>query len=181
MDSSTTFVQAGTLPKPRVVGRTVRLLLGLVCCYTALKYAGIPDVLLRLDFSRLFLLTGPAFALWLLPPVVNLGFGRSWKHWSRTVVLLLCAGAILVDLLVYGQIWGPPLGAVIYAVTVYTFAHLGLSFVLATVLATPGCEMRAIPDLIGRLTGRMAQEHHCPGFITPLDNSEARLHQACQL
>ena len=132
-------------------------------------------------FSLLFLLTGPAFALWLLPPVVNLGFGRSWKNWSRTVVLLLCAGAILVDLLVYGQVWGPPLGAVIYAVTVYTFAHLGLSFVLATVLATPGCEMRAIPDLIGRLTGRTAQEHHCPGFITPLDNWEARLHQAGQL
>ena len=157
-----------------MVGRTVRLLLGLVCCYTALQYAGIADAFLRPDLPQLFLLTGPAFALWLLPPVVNLGFGRSWKNRPRNVVLVLCAGAILVDLFVYGQMWGPPLGAVLWATTVYTFTHLGPSFVLASVLATPGCEMRAIPALIGRLTGHTAQEHHCPGFITPLDNWEAR-------
>jgi hypothetical protein len=45
-------------------------------------------------------------------------------------------------------------------------------------LGTPGCEMRAIPDLLGRLTGHTAQEHHCPGFITPLDNWEARRYQS---
>ena len=133
-----------------------------------------PQVFLRQGFPQLFVFLWPVVALWLLPPVVNLGFGRSWKNRPRIVVLLACAGAILVDLFVYGQIWGPPLGAVVYAVTVYTFAHLGLSFVLATLLATPGCEMRAIPDLIGRLTGRTAQEHHCPGFIQPIDDWEAR-------
>ena len=96
-------------------------------------------------------------------------------------ILLACAGAILVDLVLYGQVWGPPLGVVVYAVTVYTFAHLGLSFILATVLATPGCEMRAIPDLLGRLTGRTAQEHHCPGFIQPLDDWEAERHPSARL
>ena len=77
-------------------------------------------------------------------------------------------------LIIYGQVWGPPLGALAYAMTVYTFGHLGVSFVLAAFLATPGCEMRAMPDLLGRLTGRMAQEHHCPAFIQPLDNWETR-------
>ena len=181
MDSSTRFVQPGTLAKPRVVGRTVRMLLGLACCYGAFQYAVVPHVFLGQDFPHVAVFLWPAVALWLLPPVVNLGFGRSWKNQPRMVVLLACAGAILVDLVLYGQVWGPPLGVVVYAVTVYTFAHLGLSFILATVLATPGCEMRAIPDLLGRLTGRTAQEHHCPGFIQPLDDWEAERHPSARL
>ena len=126
------------------------------------------------------LLIAPAFALWLLPPVVNLGFGRSWRNRPRLVVLGLGVGAMVVDLLVYEQLWAPPLGALVYGTTVYIFAHLGLSFILATLLGTPGCEMRAIPDLLGRLTGRAAAEHHCPGFIQPLDDWEARRTQSAR-
>ena len=174
MDSTTTFVEPGTLPKPRVIGRTVRMLLGLACCFGALQYAAIPRAFLGLDSPHPSVFLWPAIALWLLPPVVNLGFGRSWRNRPRIVVLLACAVVILANLAVYGQMWGPPLGVVIYGVTVYTFAHLGLSFVLATFLATPGCEMRAVPDLLGRLTGHIAPEHHCPGLIQPLDNWEAR-------
>ena len=108
---------------------------------------------------------------------MNLGFGRDWRNRPRLVVLGLGLGAMVIDLLVYEQFWAPPLGALVYGTTVYTFAHLGPSFILATLLRTPGCEMRAIPDLLGRLTGRTAAEHHCPGFITPLDNWEARRSQ----
>ena len=181
MDSATTFVQPGTLRRPKLIGRTVRMLLGLACCYGALQYAVVPGVFLHQGSPPLFAFLWPAVALWLLPPVVNLGFGRSWKDRPSIVTLLACAGAILVDFAVYGQMWGPPLGVVVYTVTVYTFAHLGSSFILASVLATPGCEMRDIPDLLGRLSGNAAQEHHCPGFIQPLDDWEARRQQSARL
>ena len=87
MDSSTRFVQPGTLAKPRVVGRTVRMLLGLACCYGAFQYAVVPHVFLGQDFPHVAVFLWPAVALWLLPPVVNLGFGRSWKNQPRMVVL----------------------------------------------------------------------------------------------
>ena len=171
---STTFVQPGSLPRPKFIGLSVRLMLGIACCYAALFYGAHPDYLLRLGFPPLSLFVAPALAFWFLPPVVNLGFSRNWRKRSQLVVLLLGLGGTVIDLLVYEQLWAPPLGALVYGMTVYTFTHLGLSYVLATLLRTPGCEMRAIPDLLGRLTGRTAAEHHCPGFITPLDNWEAR-------
>ncbi len=58
------------------------------------------------------------------------------------------------------------------AIMVYVYAHLGLSFVLAAALATPGCEMRGIPHLVGLLRGRSSGEHYCPGFIDGLDRWE---------
>ena len=177
MDDTTKFVRPGTLPEPKLIGRTVRLLLGLACCFCALQYAVVPGVFLGVDSPQLSVFLWPAVALWLLPPVVNLGFGRGWGNRPRVVVLLVCAVAVVVDLVAFAQIWGPPLGGVIYIVTVYTFSHLGLSFILATFLATPGCEMRAIPDLLGRLTGRPAQEHHCPAFIQRVDHWEDERHR----
>lgn len=44
-------------------------------------------------------------------------------------------------------------------------ANSGVSFLLASVLGTPGCEMRAIPHLAVLLTGRETREHFCPGFL----------------
>ena len=56
----------------------------------------------------------------------------------------------------------------------YVFGHLGLSFLLSAVIATPGCEMRAIPHLWTLLTGRATREHHCPGFLDSLDAWELK-------
>ncbi len=44
----------------------------------------------------------------------------------------------------------------------YLFGHLGLSFVLAAAIGTPGCEMRALHDLYSRITGNPTKEHYCP-------------------
>lgn len=171
----TTFVKPGTLVKPGPIGRIVRLLLGVWCCYGAVHFAESPGDFLRQDAAPADLFIGPALAFWLLPPVVNLGWGVNWKNRPRLVFLLLCGAAVVADLAFYGAFWAPPLGLLLWIVTVYTLGHLGVSFLLAVFLATPGCEMRAIPDLIGRLRGRKALEHHCPGPFTPLDNWEAKL------
>ena len=171
---ATTFVQPGTLARPKLIGRIVRFALGILCCYGALSYGEIPRAFVRSDFPPLQLFLGPALALWLLPPVVNLGWGVNWKNRPRLFVLLLCGVAIAADIAVYGSFWGPPLGGVLYAATVYTLGHLGISFLLAALLSTPGCEMRALPDLFGKLFGRSRMEHHCPGLIDPIDEWEGR-------
>jgi len=44
------------------------------------------------------------------------------------------------------------------------------------VLATPGCEMRAIPHLLSLVTGQEAKEHYCPvGPLHRIDKWEASL------
>lgn len=80
----------------------------------------------------------------------------------------------LLDLALYGTWWAPPLGVFTLLWFIYWSAHLGVSLVLAALIATPGCEMRAIPHLWTRLTGRRTKEHYCPGFFDRLDRWERR-------
>ena len=48
-------------------------------------------------------------------------------------------------------------------------------FLLAALLATPGCEMRSIHHIYSVLTGRPTAEHHCPvGPLTAIDRWERR-------
>ena len=56
----------------------------------------------------------------------------------------------------------------------YAFGHLSLSFLLSTAIATPGCEMRAIPHLWTLVTGRATKEHYCPGALDSIDRWETR-------
>lgn len=59
----------------------------------------------------------------------------------------------------------------------YVFGHLGVSFVVAAIIRTPGCEMRGLPHLWSKLTGSESLEHYCPGFLAPLDKWEKTLKQ----
>ena len=60
----------------------------------------------------------------------------------------------------------------------YVFSHLGLAFIIAGVIGTPGCEMRAFHDLYSRLTGVPTKEHYCPiGPLHPIDQWEAHQHR----
>lgn len=89
------------------------------------------------------------------------------------MALTVIAMAAGIGWLAFGSAnhWLP--GFALWLWLTYTFLHLGLSFVLAVIMATPGCEMRAIPGLFGRLTGHSADEHGCPAtFITAIDNWE---------
>jgi len=79
--------------------------------------------------------------------VVNLGFGVSWKGWPRYLGVGLIALGAAAGWLVEGTWWTPELGRFVQLFILYTFGHLGLSFLLSAVIATPGCEMRALPHL----------------------------------
>jgi hypothetical protein len=152
----------GTLPISGPIGRTVRLLAGIVLLFSSatvlVSYAsyvglGVPDNTWWL---------GSALSLFLLPRLVNVGFGRSWGRWPQAVVLLLAVVAVAFDLLRYGIFWGPPLGLLVYLLLVVVLGYFGLSFVLAAIFAVSGCEVRAVPNLLARLSGRETAEHHCP-------------------
>ena len=171
---NTAFVEPGTLLRPGPIGRLIRLVMGLLCGSGAVgSLYGFASVL-RVDVGlHLSVLIGPAVAIWLLPPIVNLGWGVNWKSRPRTYFLTLCAVAAVAGFVFYGVLWGPPLGVVIFATSIYALGHLGVSFVLASLIGTPGCEMRAIPDLYGRITSRARKEHYCPGLMDPIDKWES--------
>jgi hypothetical protein len=45
------------------------------------------------------------------------------------------------------------LGRTIWVWELYLFSHLGLAFVLAALIGTPGCEMRAFHNLYTQVSG----------------------------
>jgi hypothetical protein len=87
----------------------------------------------------------------------------------------LLAVAALASYLLSGTAETELFARAVWVWEVYLFAHLGLSFVLAAVIGTPGCEMRAFHDLYSRITGNPTKEHYCPvGPLHPIDQWEAR-------
>ena len=52
----------------------------------------------------------------------------------------------------------------------------GDGHIIASLIGTPGCEMRAFHNLYSRITGIPTKEHYCPvGPLHPIDQWEARL------
>jgi len=168
----TRFEAAGTLHKPGPIGRIVRLLLGtwlLFVCWTYIRY---PEVFTGEAVPPWSTLIGIPFALWLIPPVINIGWGTNLRAWPRHVAAGILIAWVLGNNLLGGSWWSPGLGRFVWLFCLYTFGHLGLSFLLASAIATPGCEMRALPHSWTLLTRRETKEHFCPGFLNGLDGWE---------
>ncbi len=178
----THFEEQGSLQPPMLIGRIVRLLGGL--WLLSATYPLIVDGL----YPRLVLGSGwtsgspppnswtfwvfLAFAFWVTPYVINIGFTKNWRHGSQWVIAGLAVALITGDVVIYGEWWAGPLAVFVLLWLTYFAIHLGLSFVLSSMLATPGCEMRAIPHLWTLVTGRATKEHYCPGPLDRLDQWE---------
>lgn len=178
--SAGNFSEPGSIEPPGPIGRLVRFAAGFFCVAFAVQVAG--SAVARIEAGRAGSFpTGAwislAAAIYLLPEIVNVGFGRAWRaaYLRLTAAFVVLAGAGASEL-VWSKIAGPPLIAVGLLLVFYAFGHLGVSFLLAAFLPTPGCEMRSLPQLWGRLTGRPTREHYCAGLLTPLDRWEARHH-----
>jgi hypothetical protein len=113
-----------------------------------------------------------AITFWLAPYIVNIGWGVRWGMWPRLGLLALWVLAALVDLLIQGSPVGATLWFALKWSSLYLLGYLGLSFMLSALLATPGCEMRAMPHLAGLMSGKPRAEHYCPGFIDRIDRWE---------
>ncbi len=181
----TVFEEYGALPKPRLVGRLVRLGLGvwlLSVLYMLITDGWQISSHISVDFEGLVDTSPPThwmtwafigFAFWLTPYVINIGFTRNWKRRPQIAIALTGVLLIALDLALYGTWWAPPLGAFVWAWLAYFAAHLGFSFVLSALIGTPGCEMRSIPHLWTLITGRETKEHYCPGILDAVDRWEA--------
>ena len=177
MSTQLALDKPGTLIRPGIIGRTTRFLFAAACFYAFWSV---------LDHGDAFLVSTPtaltkavaamAVAFWLFPYVVNIGFSKGWGRWPQVAIILLLLAAAAGSWVSYGGIFGPPVGLVMFVWLVYVFGHLGVSFALSSVLATPGCEMRAIPHLLSLVTGQEAKEHYCPvGPLHRIDKWEASL------
>ena len=112
--------------------------------------------------------------LFLVSYVVNIGYSRAWKKWPALVSAIALAAIALYGYLTTGTVETQELARSVWLWELYVFAHLGLAFVIAAVIATPGCEMRAFHDLYSRVSGVPAREHYCPvGPLHPFDQWEA--------
>jgi hypothetical protein len=169
----TRFQKAGTLPRPGPIGRLVRLLWGILLAYA------VYDLLThRGGFVRESM---PYWTVWIYVPlllavfpyVVNIGFGLNWRAWPRRIVIAILAVGMLFSRLATGDVWWTPeLGWFVYLWFLYFCTHLGSSFLVAAVIATPGCEMRALPHLWTLVTGNPTSEHYCPGMMNKVDGWE---------
>jgi hypothetical protein len=121
------------------------------------------------SFNYLF---GAAIAFWLLPDVVNIGFNIRGGRRSQIIFLWLAAIAIVADLVFFGSIWAAPLGWLVLGMSVFALGYLGISHVLAALIGTPGCEMRAVSHLMASLRGESVEAVVCPGHWDWVDRAE---------
>ena len=165
------FVHAGSLHRPGMIGRLLRFALGAFCLWVLAQLALYWQTTTSQPVSTLpnrVLVIG--VPLYLINYVVKIGFGRSWGRRPLLVTVTVLAVAALAGWLLTGSPDNALLGTVLNLWLVYFYAHLGISFLLAALIATPGCEMRAIPELKGRITGNASEEHCCPvALLTRID------------
>ncbi len=168
--------EPGTLPRPGPVGRLARLLFGALCLYYVYGLATVAGSILSPDGSiRPILWNGVIPGLFLVSYVVNIGFSRAWKKWPAVVSTMALGVIALVGYLTSGSVETATLARSIWSWELYVFGHLGTAFLIAAIIGTPGCEMRAFHDLFSRLTGAPTKEHYCPvGPLHPIDQWEVR-------
>ena len=171
------FDAEGTLPPPGPVGRLVRLLVGVVVLNFVYEWLVYID---SSSYLNLIVLLWVAFSVYLAPYVVNIGFGINSGARSRYVLLGAWVLAGIIGVNVEASFRSELLWSVIEVTQIYIYGHLGISFLLSAILSTPGCEMRAIPQLAGKISGKGSQEHYCPGFIDKVDHWELQRQNKAQ-
>jgi len=166
-----------SIPPAGVIGRALRAVAGSYQLYfvwsaakyfSALRYQSFDDQPVFWAFA--------AFGIYLLPWAINLGFHRVF-HISRYRSFgLIAFGALLAAVsgfLIYASVWQPVLSTSLIVAAMYAHGHIGISNLLAAIVGIKGCEMRVIPYLINRISGKETEFALCPGLWTPIDRWEA--------
>lgn len=168
--------EPGSLPRPGPVGRVVRLTLGLLCAWYVKGLIDVSSSLITGDgHIRNLVWNGVIPSLFLVSYLVNIGYSRAWKKWPAIVSALVLAAVAGIGYLLQGNVETEILARTIWAWEMYLFSHLGLAFLIAGTIGTPGCEMRALHDLFSRISRVPTKEHYCPvGPLHPIDQWEAR-------
>lgn len=168
--------EPGSLPKPGPIGRIVRLMLGVLCAWYVKGLVDVSGSLFTGDgHIRALVWNGIVPSLFMISYVVNIGFSRAWGKRPAIASALVLAAIAGTGYLLQGTIETEMLARTLWAWETYLFSHLGLTFIIAGIIGTPGCEMRAFHDLFSRISGVSTKEHYCPvGPLNPIDQWEAR-------
>lgn len=166
--------EPGSLPKPGPLGRLLRLLFGVLCLWYVSGLILVAGNLIAADGRiQLKIWNGILPGFFLVSYVVNIGFSRAWRKWPTIVSgvgLAIIAGT---GFAISGTIDSALFARGIWIWELYVFSHLGAAFVVAAIIGTPGCEMRAFHDLFSRLSGVPTKEHFCPvGPLNAVDRWE---------
>jgi hypothetical protein len=158
---------------PGPVGLLIRVVLGAASVWGLVDLVTNWDIfrdqdLIESDFWFITL-----FTLCLLPDVFNIGLRRRWGVWPLVIFL---AGAAAIGSVGYlGEVWTTALAAWVYAADLLVFAALAVSFPVAIVTRTPGCELNAVPRLVARLRGTAdAETRRCILGVDLLDGQPMR-------
>lgn len=160
------------LPGP--VGRIVRLVLGLL---TIQSSAGavlelIDGVSGAPSADDTGFVIAVVIAAWLAPPVYDLGLGTDHGNRWRLVAGAAIGASTLAGVAVGAPGTGFTVGALVWIAV--TLGWLGVAFLVAAALRTPGCEMRSLPHLASLVLPGERDFVACSGPLQPLDEWEAR-------
>jgi hypothetical protein len=168
--------EPGSLPRPGPLGRLLRLTLGSLCSWYVFQLIAVSGELMGGDgHIKSIVWNGVLIGLFLISYVINIGFSRAWKKWPALFSGAFFLALAIIGYLTQGSIETNLLARGVWAWEIYLFSHLGLAFIISSLLASPGCEMRAFHYLYSLLTGKPTQEHYCPvGPLHSIDQWEAR-------
>jgi hypothetical protein len=160
------------LVRPGPIGLGIRVILGATVLYwfAALltKWSGFVE---RdpIESGRFYTL----FTIWWLPEVFALSFRRPWGL-RPAVVFVAGGGAIgLAGYLTGDAVWNPVLAGWTYAGDLLAWGALAVSFPVAILTRSPGCELGALPWLLAGRQGWAAPRSGCAVGLDRLDAWEA--------
>ncbi len=169
--------KTGSLLKPDPVGRLVRLgFAALVLYYSYVLFSVHESLVLANGQVRDLLWNGIIPGLFLVSYIINIGFSRDWKKKPAIFSLILLLIAAGYNYVAIGSYEGLYLAYTLAIWEFYLSLHLGLAFLIAGLIASPGCEMRAFHHLFSLITANPTHEHICPvGPLNGIDRWEASL------
>jgi hypothetical protein len=160
------------LAPPGPVGLVVRLILGAIAIYWFVALLTKWNVFLKVDpieSGRLY----TVFTLWLLPEVFTITFRQRWGAWPTVVFVAGGATIGVAGILIAGDVWNPLVAGWVYAGDLLVMAVLAVSFPVAIVTRSPGCELDALPRLVAGPRDGAVERPSCAVGLDHLDRWEA--------
>jgi hypothetical protein len=159
------------LAPPGPLGLVVRSILGVISVYFFVALPTKWNVFLELDpieSDRFYTLV----TLWLLSEVFTITFRRPWGVWPTVVFVVGGAAIGGAGLLMAGEVWTPVLAGWVYAGDLLVMAALAVSFPVAIVTRSPGCELDALTRLIVGPRDEAVKRRGCAVGLDRLDRWE---------
>ena len=167
-----TEVKSPQLVRPGPIGLGIRVILGATVLYwfAALltKWSGFVERN-PIASGRLYTL----FTIWWLPEVFALTFRRRWGLWPAVVFVAGGAAIGLAGYLTGGGVWNPVLAGWTYAGDLLAWGTLAVSFPVAILTRSPGCELGTLPWLLAGRQSGAAPRLGCAVGLDRLDAWEA--------